>query len=168
MSGDTETGWLRAPLSIRRDVLDGIHAHALRAYPGECCGFVYGPREQPALLNRATEEINEADKYHARDPETFPRTSKEYFKINGLRASRAFEQSASSREPLKVVYHSHCEAGDYFSAEDAATFASGGELLWPCAFIVVSVIGGEVKGQRLWTHVPGTEAFAEQPLTIIE
>ncbi len=168
MSGDDSLPWLRAPLSIRRDTLESIYAHAVAEYPGECCGFVYGPRSEPALLERAVREVNEADKYHARDPETFPRTSKEYFKINGLRAARAFEESASAAEPLKVVYHSHCEAGDYFSAEDAATFASGGELLWPCAFIVVSVIGGEVKGQRLWAHVPGTDGFAEQPLTIID
>ena len=168
MSGDIELGWLRAPLSIQRGVLDAIHAHALRDYPGECCGFVYGPRAAPALLSRAVAETNEADKYHARDPDTFPRTSKEYFKINGLRASRAFDESVTSEEPLKVVYHSHCEAGDYFSAEDAATFASDGELLWPCAFIVVSVVGGEVKGQRLWAHVPGTDGFAEQPLAIID
>lgn len=168
MSGDGEFPWLRAPLVIRREVLASIVAHALREYPSECCGFVHGPRAEPALLSRAVQEVNEADKYHARDPETFPRTSKEYFKINGLRAARAFESSASSEEPLKVVYHSHCDAGDYFSAEDAATFASGGELLWPCAFIVVSVMGGEAKGQRLWAHVPGTDGFAEQPLTVID
>jgi [CysO sulfur-carrier protein]-S-L-cysteine hydrolase len=129
---------------------------------------VVGPRGEPALLDEAIREVNEADKYHARDPIGFPRTSREYFKINGLRASRAFEASATAERPVKVVYHSHCDAGDYFSEEDAATFASGGELLWPCAFVVVSVVDGAVRSQRLWAHVPGTDAFAEMALTVVD
>ena len=160
--------WIRAPLRIRRSALDAVHAHAREAFPSECCGFLFGPRAQPDLLEHAVREVNEADKYHARDPATFPRTSREYFKINGLRATRAFEDSVTSATPLKVIYHSHCDAGDYFSAEDAATFAAQGELLWPCAFIVVSVVGGEVRSQRLWTHALGTDVFVEASLSVIE
>lgn len=163
-----ELPWLRAPLRVRRDVLEALHAHARETFPSECCGFVYGPRGDALLLDEAIRQVNEADKYHARDPVTFPRTSREYFKINGLAAHRAFEASASSERPLKVIYHSHCDAEDYFSAEDAATFAAEGELLWPCAFIVVSVIAGEVRSQRLWTHRPGTNEFVEAALSIVE
>lgn len=160
--------WIRAPLRIRRTALDAVHAHAREAFPSECCGFLFGPRADPHLLDHAVREVNEADKYHQRDPVTFPRTSREYFKINGLRASRAFEESETSDTPLKVIYHSHCDAGDYFSAEDAATFASHGQLLWPCAFIVVSVVGGEVRSQRLFTHAEGTDAFEEASLSVVE
>lgn len=160
--------WVRAPLSIRRSVLEAMREHARRDYPSEACGFVVGPRSEPALLDESRPEANEADRYHARDPETFPRTSREYFKINGLRAQRALDESATSERPIKVLYHSHCDAGDYFSAEDAATFASDGELAWPVAFVVISVMSGVPVSQRLWVHREGTGEFEERALTVVD
>lgn len=165
MSGD-DRPWIRGDLVIPRAVLEEIEAHARECYPSESCGFVRGPRDDWALLDEALPEKNEADKYHALDPERFPRTSKTYFKINELRAARAFDAGDVEGRPIKVIYHSHCDAGDYFSSEDAATFASQGDLMWPCAFLVVSVVDGEVVGHRLWAHVPGTSAFREARLTV--
>jgi len=167
MSGDLPI-WTRGALSIRRAVLDAIEAHALECYPNESCGFVVGPADEPALLDEAIREVNEADKYHALDPERFPRTARTYFKINELRAARAFDAARDRGRPIKVIYHSHCDAGPYFSAEDAATFASEGQLMWPCAFIVVSVVGGRLEGRKLWVHAPGTEDFVESTLDPIE
>lgn len=163
MSGDgaLETRWIEGDLAIRRDVLDAIYAHAAEAYPSECCGFVAGPASDVALLDEAIREVNEADKYHRLDPERFPRTSTTYFKIHELRAAKAFDRGAAAGRPIKVIYHSHCDAGSYFSPEDAATFASGGQLMWPCAFIVVSVMNGTPVGHQLWVHAPGTDGFVE-------
>jgi proteasome lid subunit RPN8/RPN11 len=126
-----------------------------------------GPSGDPGLLDAAVREDNEADKYHALDPETFPRTSRMYFKINELRAAKAFDKSEADGRPIKVIYHSHCDAGAYFSAEDAATFSSQGQLMWPCAFLVVSVQNEKVEDVKLWIHRPGTDAFDESPLTIV-
>ena len=67
---------------------------------------------------------------------------------------------------MKVIYHSHCDAGAYFSAEDSATFASDGQLMWPCAFIVVSVMKGRVAERKLWVHTPGTNGFEESALAV--
>lgn len=164
MSG--ERPWIEGELRIERGVLDDLHAHALECYPSESCGFVSGPRGDVPLLDASVREDNEADKYHKLDPETFPRTSKTYFKINELRAARAFDEGDAGERPIKVIYHSHCDAGAYFSEEDAATFAAEGELMWPCAFIVVSVMAGEVKDTKLWVHVPGSNDFRESSLTI--
>ncbi|MEM9074317.1 MAG: Mov34/MPN/PAD-1 family protein, partial [Myxococcota bacterium] len=153
--------WIASDLSIDKDVMADLEAHALETYPSECCGFVFGPADAPASLTASKREENEADKYHKLDPETFPRTSKTYFKINELRATRTLDEAAKEGRPLKVIYHSHCDVGAYFSDEDAATFAQGGMLVWPCAFIVVSVIEGEVCERRLWVHEPGTDGFRE-------
>lgn len=166
MSG--EKPWIEGELAIRREVLDAIYAHAKEAYPSECCGFVAGPAGERALLDESFREENEADKYHRLDPERFPRTSSTYFKIHELRAARAFERGEASGRPIKVIYHSHCDAGSYFSAEDAATFASHGELMWPCAFLVVSVIAGDPRAHQLWVHVPGTDGFRESAIQTVD
>jgi len=167
MSGES-LPWISGDLEIERSVLDEIEQHALESYPSECCGFVFGPAAEPALLDASQREVNEADKYHELDPVTFPRTSNTYFKINELRAARTFEQGQKAGRPVKVIYHSHCDAGAYFSAEDAATFAHGGQLMWPCAYIVVSVKNGKLAERRLWVHEPGTDGFRESTLTIRE
>ena len=165
MSGELPP-WTRGGLSIPRALLEAIETHAVEEYPSEACGFVIGPADDAAKLDEAVREVNEADKYHRLDPERFPRTSRTYFKINELRAARAFEAGEQSGRPIKVIYHSHCDAGAYFSEEDAATFSNEGQLMWPCAFLVVSVVEGEVRDRKLWVHAPGTDDFTESPLTI--
>ena len=163
--------WIVADLSIAPAVMEAIEQHALESYPSESCGFVFGPQAPVERLDEARREENEADKYHRLDPETFPRTSATYFKINELRATRILDEAAAAGRPLKVIYHSHCDAGAYFSAEDTATFAHQGQLMWPCAFIVVSVQKGadgtpRVADRKLWLHVPGEDAFREGTLTV--
>ncbi len=42
--------------------------------------------------------------------------------------------------------------------------------MWPCAFVVVSVVGdgnaGEARERRLWVHVPGEDRFTESELRL--
>lgn len=167
MSGehDAQRPWIGGGLAIDASVIADVEAHARAEYPSEACGFLSGPAATPGLIDAGQRETNEADKYHALDPERFPRTSKMYFKINELRAARAFDAGEKSGRPIKVIYHSHCDAGAYFSKEDAATFASDHTLMWPCAFLVVSVVAGEVVARKLWVHVPGSDDFAEGAVT---
>lgn len=166
MSGELPP-WTRGGLRIPKDVLAEIEAHARECYPSESCGFVAGPSDDARLIDEAIRETNEADKYHALDPERFPRTSRTYFKINELRAARLFEEGERAGRPIKVIYHSHTDAGAYFSEEDAATFAANGQLMWPCAFLVVSVVDGEVRDRKLWIHQEGTNTFIESTLEVV-
>ncbi|MEO0324873.1 MAG: Mov34/MPN/PAD-1 family protein [Myxococcota bacterium] len=162
--------WIGGDLAFTEQVLATLEAHALEAYPSEACGFIFGPAAQPPHCDIVQREENEADRYHALDPETFPRTSREYFLINALRATRAFDRGAAEGRPLKVIYHSHCEAGAYFSDEDAATFSQRQLLTWPCAFLVLSVRdageGPRVVERRVWVHEPGTDRFVEAPFRL--
>lgn len=164
MSG--EQPWILGDLRIPSALLESIHAHALECYPNECCGFISGPASEALQLTAAQREVNEADKFHKLDPVTFPRTARTYFKINELRAARAFEAGEKSGAPIKVIYHSHCDAGAYFSSEDAATFAADNTLMWPCAFVVVSVLEGRVVDTKLWVHEPGSNDFRESTLHV--
>ena len=68
--------WIVGDLVIDRAVLDGIHAHARECYPSESCGLLSGPDAEAVVIDAATREDNEADKYHELDPATFPRTSR--------------------------------------------------------------------------------------------
>lgn len=165
MSG-SERPWLRGDLELSATLMAELEAHAVAEYPSECCGFVSGPADNPGLLDGYQPEQNEADKYHNLDPETFPRTSRTYFKINELRAARAFDNGEAAGRPIKVIFHSHCDAGAYFSAEDAATFAADRQLMWPCAFIVVSVVDGVAVDRKLWVHTPDSNDFEESILTV--
>ncbi len=170
----SETPWIAGPIHVRRAVIEAVRAHAVETYPSECCGFLSGPAAEAALVDATERAVNEADRYHALDPERFPRTSRTYFKMNELKAGKALERGAAAGRPVKVIYHSHCDAaqpgkrGDYFSAEDAATFAQGEQLMWPCAFVVVSVEKGVAVGERLWVHRPGTNEFDEARLEIVD
>lgn len=164
MSGDQR--WISGDLTITRAVLSELEAHAIAAYPSECCGFVSGPAGEPLLLDGSERAENEADKYHKLDPVTFPRTSKDYFKINELKAGKAFAAGEAAGRPIKVIYHSHPNVGAYFSAEDAATFASNNTLMWPCAFIVLASRADHVAETKLWVHVPGTNEFRESKLEV--
>lgn len=163
---DSGTPWTRGNLRMSQTLLDEVYAHAKESYPSECCGFLFGPTVEPALLTDLQREENEADKYHRLDPETFPRTSREYFKINELRATRTFERKQQAGLPVKVIYHSHCDSGAHFSREDADTFSQDGNLMWPCAYLVVSVVDGDVKDHKLWIHRTGSDDFDASPLTI--
>lgn len=168
MSGDPNAPWTRGGLSFARAALAEAEAEAVRCYPSEGCGFFCGPAENALHVDACMIEANEADKYHALDPDRFPRTSRMYFKINELRAARAFETGARAGRPIKVIFHSHCDAGAYFSAEDSATFASNDTLMWPCAFLVISVVDGVVKDRKLWVHRPGSNEFDEAQFSVID
>ncbi len=162
MSGE----WIAGDLVIDAKVLDELKAHAIAAYPSECCGYVTGPADQARLLDGSERAENEADKYHKLDPVTFPRTSKDYFKINELKAGKIFDKGAKEGRPVKVIYHSHPNVGAYFSSEDAATFASDNTLMWPCAFIVLASRADHVAEVKLHVHVPGTNTFRESKLEV--
>jgi proteasome lid subunit RPN8/RPN11 len=166
MSGEAPP-WARGNLTIARAVLDDIEAHAREAYPSEACGFITGPADNPPLIDRSVREENIADTLHARYPDRFPRTSREYFEFDALRFKRAFETGQADGRPVKVVYHSHCDHDAYFSDTDAETFAPWGELMVPCAFLVVSVRGGAVRDRKLWIHEDGRQ-FVESTLSIFD
>src|SRR5687768_14858621 len=117
------TAWTRGDLRIFRSALLEVERAGKAAYgrDEEACGYLEGPDDDPLLVDRAIELQNLANRYHAADPEGHPRTGREYFKINSIHFSRALEQGAARRRPVKVFFHSHLDCGAYFSQEDAAS-----------------------------------------------
>lgn len=149
----------------------------------EACGYLCGPAAEPLLVDEQVRMENTASKLHAIDPERYFRTARSFFDFNGKRFADAVERGAKAGRPVKVLYHSHLDAGAYFSPTDAAMM-SGGEPpaeeggpitmgpgpAFPLAFLVTSVRGGEagpvVDDHRLF--VWDGEAFVPSTFSIID
>lgn len=160
----SEHPWLHGALEIDRAVLDDIDAHAVAEYPNESCGFLVGPAAAPHAIDQSIRAVNLADKYHKADPETFPRTAREYYTIDARVIQRTFEAGARDGRPVKLIYHSHCDCGAYFSQTDQDAAAPDGQLAYPVAFLVTSVIDAKVADRKVFTLRDGT--WDELPFTV--
>jgi proteasome lid subunit RPN8/RPN11 len=173
--------WARDGVSVPRKVLEEIEAHAREAYAvsvdgvaegEEACGVISGVAGD--LSADVAERIpNLANKYHAMDPEGYPRTGRTYFLIDPLKFSRKISAAESSGRPIKVLYHSHLDCGAYFSETDSQTALAGGEEpSYDLAFLVVSVRGdgkgggARVDDRKLFVWNPTSRTFVEAPLTL--
>lgn len=152
-----------APLpSVPQPILDAMYAHARETYPDECCGFLIAPQGS-ALIDEARRCVNEQNRYHALDPERFPRTAREAYYLGG-RDLRFLLESVSGERPVRIIYHSHPDVGAYFSAED--TRAALGrepddtaEPLYPVDHIVIDTQPDHVAEAKLFRWDGGQRAF---------
>jgi proteasome lid subunit RPN8/RPN11 len=153
-----EAGWTRGGLSISRACLRAVEEDARLRYgkDEEACGYLRGPAEDPVRCDEAVPLDNLANKLHALDPDRYFRTARTFFAFNEKKFDDAVRRGRDEGRPVKVLYHSHLDAGAYFSATDAAVLSfgeppavEGGPARlgpgpqWPLAFLVTSVRGGD-------------------------
>ena len=147
--------------------LEAIQRHAQADYPAECCGVLLvrpGAVEERRLL--ACRNIQ--DELHARDPGRFPRTARTAYYIAhadlleiGRREGEGFE--------VRVIYHSHVDAGAYFSETDRRNAMIDGSPAYPQAtYVVVAVAEGRVAETRAHRFSPEGQEFVEIPLVVGE
>jgi proteasome lid subunit RPN8/RPN11 len=124
---------------------------------------------------------NVANKLHALDPERYFRTGRTYFEFNGVKFERAIKSSQAEGRPVKVLYHSHLDAGAYFSPTDAAAMSQGkmpevegGPIEmgagppWPLAFLVTSVRGGAIAEHGLFVWDAGEKSFVRSTFSVVD
>jgi len=158
------------PVRIARETMDQIAEHARQSYAKdeEACGYVTGPDEDPLLCDDAVPLVNLANRYHALDPETYPRTGRTYFLLDPLKFEKAVAAGKTNGRPVRILYHSHLDVGAYFSETDAAAATMGGDkpsydgLL----YLVTSVRKGVVDDHKLFAWDPASEKFVEAPMEI--
>lgn len=159
--------WTRGNVRITASALAEVERAGREAYrrDEEACGFISGPAGDELLADRATELENLANKYHRADPESHPRTGREYFKVNALKFERALDEGRTSGRPVKVFFHSHLDCGSYFSTEDAASMTMGGgeSPTFELAYLVTAVDAGEVTAHRLFIWDQDARGFVEAP-----
>ncbi len=149
-------------IALSLDALLQIVAHLESTYPSEGCGLVLegSPAGQQVVPMR-----NAYDRYHQKDPERFPRTSATAYLFDPLEWLRVSEQADRDARQVAVVFHSHCDVGAYFSAEDQAMAAPEGEPLLPgVAYLVVAVDGRKASGAKLFRFEE--KEFREHPIAL--
>lgn len=163
--------WTHGHVSITKAALDVVERAGRAAYARdeEACGYIDGPADDALVCDNAVELENLANKYHRADPESHPRTGREYFKINSLKFERAIAAGTTSGRPIKVFFHSHLDCGAYFSAEDAASMTMGGDApSHELCYLVTAVDKGEVTAHRLFVWDSAARAFVEAPFDVID
>ena len=150
------------PLVTAAELL-AIQEHARADYPSECCGVILvrtrGDAERRLLACR-----NIQNELHAKDPGRFPRTARTAYYIAhenlleiGRRESDGFE--------VHVIYHSHVDAGAYFSETDRRNAMVDGTPAYPAAtYVVVGVTQGRVVESRAHRFDSQAGEFVEVPL----
>jgi proteasome lid subunit RPN8/RPN11 len=145
--------------------LEAIRKHAEADYPAEACGVLLvrpGAVEERRL--RACRNIR--DELHAKDPGRFPRTARTAYYIAhedlleiGRREGEGFE--------VRVIYHSHVDAGAYFSETDRRNAMVDGVPAYPqTTYVVVSVAGGRATDVRAHRFSSAANDFVEVPLDV--
>jgi proteasome lid subunit RPN8/RPN11 len=177
-----EHPWIEGGVRITRAALAAVEADAIAGYAKdeEACGYLRGPAGD-TLADEAVRMENLANKLHARDPETYFRTGRMYFAFNEMKFIKAVEASAQAGRPVKILYHSHLDAGAYFSPTDAAVMSMGEPPAveggpaklgpgpaWPLAFLVTSVRNGVVDDHKLFVWDTAARNFVASDLTIVE
>jgi proteasome lid subunit RPN8/RPN11 len=145
-------------------VLAEIYAHAQATYPEECCGFLLGPRDSQTV-DEVRRCVNEQNRYHALDPERFPRTAREAYYLGG-KDLRFLLASLDSPRPVKIIYHSHPNVGAYFSAEDTRAALgrepdATAEPQYPVDHIVIDAQSDHIAGAKLFRWHRSQRVFVQ-------
>jgi proteasome lid subunit RPN8/RPN11 len=158
-------------VQITRAVIDAIEEHARRSYQNdeEACGYLTGPAKTALFCDQAVPLVNLANRYHAVDPETYPRTGRTYFLLDPMKFEKAVTGGKTNGRPVRVLYHSHLDVGAYFSETDAAAATMGGDKpsYDGLHYLVTSVRAGVVDDHKLFAWDESRKSFVEAPMEIV-
>ena len=140
------------PIAIPDDLLAAIYAHAVAAFPDECCGYLVG--RSPGAVDAAVPCRNaQSDGDHPVAPE---RGADAGFVISGDELFR-FARSFDGDRPARVVYHSHTNGRAYFSAVDRRVAAGPA---YPVQHVVIGVAQQAAPAREASPSVTEVAQFA--------
>lgn len=139
-----------------------VRAQAEREYPAECCGMVLVHETSGARLLMPCRNVQ--DELHAKDPARHPRDSRTAYYIDP-RDLLAVGRREAEGYRVATIYHSHIDAGAYFSETDRHNALMDGEPLYPEAvYVVVSVRSGRVVDAAAFAWDAVRQDFAGREL----
>ncbi|MGH7332078.1 MAG: Mov34/MPN/PAD-1 family protein [Candidatus Rokuibacteriota bacterium] len=141
-------------MNVTAEELAAIHQQAADEYPRESCGVIVVRGAE----RRLTRCRNIQDELHAKDPVRHPRDARTAYYIDPQDLLRLGRLEAEGFL-VKVIYHSHIDAGAYFSETDRRQALMGDEPVYPEAiYLVTSVLGAAGR-----PRVEATVGFAWDP-----
>jgi proteasome lid subunit RPN8/RPN11 len=159
------------PVRVTKGVIEQVSEHARESYAKdeEACGYLTGPGDRPLYCDGSTPLENLANRYHAADPETYPRTGRTYFLLHPMKFAKAVDAGRTNGRPVRILYHSHLDVGAYFSETDAAAATMGGDRpsYDGLFYLVTSIRQGVVDDHKLFAWDPDTKSFVETPMEIV-
>ena len=118
-----------------------IERQAVEEYPHEACGVVMTRGNERRLLRCR----NDQEALHAHDPQRYPRDARTAYHIADADRLRMVRLENEDFVTV-VIYHSHVDAGAYFSPTDRRQALLDGEPMYPeTTYVVVSVVQGRVE-----------------------
>ena len=135
-----------------------IRAQAETECPFECCGVVLtrdgSPGERLLLPCR-----NVQNELHAKDPSRYPRDARTAYHIDSQDVLRIGRLEGEEYR-VRTIYHSHIDAGAYFSETDRQNALIQGDPLYPQAtYVVLSVTEGKVVAAAAFAWSPEARNF---------
>ncbi|EWC58590.1 Mov34/MPN/PAD-1 family protein [Actinokineospora spheciospongiae] len=135
-------------LTIRRDLVDALVAHARRDHPDEACGVIAGPDDGSDRPERFIPMLNAA-------------RSPTFYEFDSADLLRLYREMAANDEVPVVVYHSHTATEAYPSRTDVS-YASE-----PFAhYVLVSTRDPREHELRSYRIVDGE--ITEEPIEVVE
>ena len=152
-------------VALPSDYLQAIRAQAQRDYPNETCGILIGPVSDKEKITDIFPCKNVQDPYHAEDPVNFPRTARTAYFIDPAELLKIQKAARGRQSEMRVIYHSHVDAGAYFSEDDQRIALSEGEPAYPgVSYLVVSVMQGQAGAMNLFTWARKEGVFQGLPV----
>jgi proteasome lid subunit RPN8/RPN11 len=107
---------------------------------------------------------NIQDELHARDPARHPRPARTAYYIAHEDLLEISRRQVDGCE-VRVIYHSHIDAGAYFSDTDRRQAMVDGQPTYPgTTYVVVSVTDGHAADVRAFRWAADRSDFVEVPL----
>lgn len=137
-------------LTIQQKAEEIMREHAIRDFPDECCGFLYGEEtdtDRMIELAVPVENKKEGDK-------------KRRFEISAIDYMKAEQYALKNKIDLLGVYHSHPQHPAIASEHDlkqAMPFFS---------YIILSVMDGKIDDIKSWKLNEENTAFDEETIKI--
>lgn len=135
--------------------LEAIRRQASEEYPHESCGVIVAQ----GATRRLVPCRNAQNDLHAKDPVRHPRDARTAYYIDPadlLRIGRLESEGFT----VAVIYHSHVDAGAYFSDTDRRQALIGDEPSYPgAAYVVTSVVGGRPEAVAAFRWSPARRDF---------
>jgi proteasome lid subunit RPN8/RPN11 len=155
-------------MRVARAKAGEMYAQALAEFPFECCGMIIGPEGEDIGSDDLLRPCrNVQQELHQKYPERFPRDATVGYTMAKEDIEAIVQETQKRGWMVKVCYHSHPNAGAYFSQEDRRN-AEGWDLWFPgVRFVVISTYPEEIRDMQGYRWDETTQAFVPVPVEVV-